>query len=244
LARTVNPKEFASKRKEILDAAQKLVFTKGYEQMSVRDILDELSISSGAFHHYFSSRQELLEGLIEQIRQRSLQPLLPVIHDPDLSAIEKLQGFFDTLDQLRMANRASLILVAQIWYTDGNALVRTKVDEAVFEQRAPLLAEIVRRGIQEGVFTATYPDQAGEAILALIQAMGDTHARLLLSLVQETGETPAEGRTRAIERIVATHAAYMEAIERVLGAPPNCLARTDVEAVKAWVEALEDDDSS
>jgi AcrR family transcriptional regulator len=210
----------------------------------MRPFWDELSISSGAFHHYFTSRDALLEALAERIRQDSLRPLLPVIHDPYLSAIEKLQGFFDTLDQLRMANRAILITVAQVWYTDGNALVRLKVDEAIFEQRAPLLAEIVRQGIQEGVFTATYPDQAGEAILALIQAMGDTHARLLLSLVQEIGETTAEGRADAIEKIVATHAAYMEAIERVVGAPPNCLARTDVEAVKAWVEALDDDDSA
>jgi AcrR family transcriptional regulator len=244
MARTVNPKEFAYKRKEILDAAQRLVFTKSYDRMSVRDILDELSISSGAFHHYFGSRQELLEGLIEQIRQRSLQPLLPVIHDPHLSAIEKLQGFFDTLDQLRMANRTSLIMAAQVWYTDGNALVRVKVDEAVFELRAPLLAEIVRQGIHEGVFTAAYPDQAGEAILALIQAMGNTHARLLLGLAQETGEATAEDRARDIQKIVATHAAFMEAIERVLGAPSNCLVRTDVEAVKVWVGALRDNDSA
>jgi AcrR family transcriptional regulator len=32
-----------------------LVFTKGFEQMSIQDILDELHISKGAFYHYFDS---------------------------------------------------------------------------------------------------------------------------------------------------------------------------------------------
>ena len=242
MARTVKPEEFASKRREILDAAQRLVFTKDYEQLSVRDILDELSISSGAFHHYFGSRQELLDALIEGIKQGSQQPLLPIIHDPYLTAIQKLQGFCATLDRLRRAHRVDVIMAARVWYTDDTALVRLKVDEAVFEQRAPLLAEIIRQGIREGVFTAAYPDQAGEAILSLVQGMGNTHARLLLSLVQEGGEGTADSQARVIEKIVVTHAAYMEAIERVLGAPPNCLVRTDIEAVKVWVEALRDND--
>jgi AcrR family transcriptional regulator len=242
MARTVKPKEFASKRREILEAAQRLVFTKGYEQVSVRDIIDELSISSGAFHHYFGSRQELLEGLIEQIRQASLLPLLPIVQDPDLSAVQKLQGIFDKLDSLRMAHRADLIMAAQVWYTDDNALVRLKVDQAVFEQRAPLLAEIIRQGTREGLFTASYPDQAGEAILSLLQGMGNTHARLLLSLVQQKGEANPEDQARDLEQIVVTHGAYMEAIERVLGAPSDSLARTDAEAVKVWVAALRDND--
>ena len=66
MARTVKAEAVAAKRKEILDAAQRLVFTKGYEQMSVQDILDEIRISSGAFHHYFDSRRALLEALVGQ----------------------------------------------------------------------------------------------------------------------------------------------------------------------------------
>ncbi len=181
------------------------------------------NISSGAFQHYFGSRDALLGALIEQIRQGSLQPLLPILHDPHLTAIQKLQGIFDTLDRLRMAHRADVIMVAKVRYTDDNALVRLKVDEAVFEPRAPLLAVIIRQGIREGVFTAAYPDQAGEVLLSLLQGMGNTHARLLLALVQESSGGTADSQVRDIEKIVATHAVYIEAIERVLGAPPDCL---------------------
>ncbi|HEX7734244.1 MAG TPA: TetR/AcrR family transcriptional regulator [Ktedonobacteraceae bacterium] len=236
MARTVKPEAFAAKRREILDAAQRLVLTKGYEQMSIQDILDEVRISSGAFHHYFDSRRALLDAFIEQIRQESETPLLPIIHDPDLSAIEKLQGFFDTLDRLRVAHKADVVKLGRVWYTDDNAVVRQKVEEAIFQQRAPLLTEIVRQGVREGVFTTAYPDNAGEVILSLLQGMGNIHARLLLSLGQEGDDRSS------IEKIVSTYAAYMDAIERVLGAPPNTFSRNDTEAVYFWVAATREAD--
>jgi TetR/AcrR family transcriptional regulator, transcriptional repressor for nem operon len=68
--------------------------------------------------------------------------------------------------------------------------------------------------------------------------MGTTHARLLLSLDQEHDEQ------HCIERIATTHAAYMDAIERVLGVPQSSLYRADAEAVKVWVTALRDNNGA
>jgi len=234
MARTVNTEEYTAKRNQILDAAQRLVYIKGYERMTLQDILAELQISSGAFYHYFDSKPAVLEAFIERIRQETEKPLLPIIHDPDLSAIEKFQGFFDTLDRLRIAHKADVVTLGRVWYTDDNAIVRQKVDEAVREQRAPLLSEIVRQGIREGTFTIAYPGQAGDVILSLLQGMGNAHAKLLLSFDQEPDQR------RSIEAIVAIHAAYMDAIERVLGVPPHSFYRVDAEAVNVWVAALRD----
>src|SRR5215207_8473593 len=92
MARTVNKEEYTAKRNQILDAAQRLIFTKGYERMTLQDILAELQISSGAFYHYFDSKPAVLEAFIERIREAAEQPLLPIVQDPHLSALEKLQG--------------------------------------------------------------------------------------------------------------------------------------------------------
>jgi AcrR family transcriptional regulator len=209
------------------------MFSKGYEQMAVQDILDEVKISRGAFHHYFASRGALLEAFIEQIRQETEKPLLPLIHDPKLTALEKFQGFFDTLDRLRTARRADVIRIGRVWYSDSNAVVRLRVAEAMIEQRAPLLNAIVHQGIQEGVFAVADPDKAGYVIMTLLQGMGDTHAGLLLQLDQTR-----DNDQHLIDEVVAVHAAYMDAIERVLGAPSHAFYRADFEVVKNWVEAL------
>ncbi|MFN8443494.1 MAG: TetR/AcrR family transcriptional regulator [Caldilineaceae bacterium] len=233
MARIFKEQEYIEKRNEILDATQQLIYSKGYERMTIGDILTELKISSGAFYHYFDSKPAVLDAFIARIQEEGEKPLLPLIEDAQLSALEKLQGFFTTLDRLRMAQKRSVAQLVKVWYHDDNAIVRQKVDDAVIKQRAPLLTAIVRQGIQEGVFTTAYPEQAGEIILALQHGMSNTHAQLLLTLL----ETPS--KVECVDAIVATHAAYMDAIERVLGASPNSLLRTDAEAVKIWAMTLQ-----
>ena len=64
MARAVKEQEYVAKRNGILDAMQRFVYTKGYEQMTIQDILDDLQISKGAFYHYFDSKQAVLEALV------------------------------------------------------------------------------------------------------------------------------------------------------------------------------------
>ena len=132
----------------------------------------------------------------------------------------------------RLHEPTFLVELLRVWYTDDNAIVREKADQVIVERRAPMLNAIVRQGIRDGVFTTPHPKQAGEIILYLLQGMGNTHARLLLSLEGEIDEQ------RCVEEIVAVHCAYMHAIERVLGAPQNSLHRADAEVAQAWVAAL------
>ena len=237
MARIVKPEQYAAKRAEILNAAQRLMLSKGYEHISIQDILEEVQISSGAFHHYFASRGALLEAFIEQIKEESGKPLRKLIDDPELSAREKFQGFFDTLDRLRMEHKAEVVRIGRVWYSDGNAVVRLRVTEAIARQRAQLLGEIIRQGIQEGSFVVTYPDKAGEVIEALLQGMGDRHAELLFALDQTR-----DNDQHLIEEIITTHAVYMDAIERVLGVPSHTFYRTNAEGVQRWIEVIREED--
>src|SRR5690349_7497066 len=99
MARTINEKENTLKRNQILDVTQRLIYTKGYEQMAIQDILSELQISKGAFYRYFDSKPALLEALIERTGQEALQMLTPIAYDQHLPALEKLQRFFDTANR-------------------------------------------------------------------------------------------------------------------------------------------------
>src|SRR5262245_8221715 len=127
MARTVNEAEYALKRNQILDVTQRLIYTKGYEQMAIQDILDELKISKGAFYHYFDSKPALLETLVERVGQEVLQLLTPIVQDPHLSALEKLQRYIDTGVRWKTARKTLLIEVMRGWYVDHNAIVRQKM---------------------------------------------------------------------------------------------------------------------
>jgi hypothetical protein len=123
--------------------------------------------------------------------------------------------------------KAFLAGLARVWYTDDNAIVRQKVDEAIVVRRAPMLNAIVRQGIEEGTFTTLYPEQAGEIILALASGLGNTIGRLMLAYRPE--------HPQDAEVIAATYAAYANAIERALGARARFLACPNADMVREWL---------
>jgi AcrR family transcriptional regulator len=224
-------KEYDVRRDEILDEAQRLIYTKGYEKLTIRDILDALQISNGAVYHYFASKSELLEAIIERGQDDLDKVFRVIVDDPDLSALEKFQRFFAVLDRSRTARQALIADLMRVWFTDDNAIVREKTDEVFVQRRAPLLNAIVRQGLREGVFTTPYPEQAGLIILSITRGMGNAVLKLVLAFEQERQQQ------HYIDDIVAANAAAAEAIERVLGASSHCLYRPTADDVKAWLAA-------
>jgi AcrR family transcriptional regulator len=219
-------KEHTVRRNEILDAAQRLIYTKGYEQMTIQDILDDLQISKGAFYHYFDSKQKLLEALVERIGEGVIQLLLSIVHDPSLPALEKLQHFITTANRWKVGQKAFFIALLRVWFTDDNAIVRQKLRAIATREVAPLLAEIIRQGIQEGVMTATYPDQLSEVVASLTQDAGEAIGALILSFDPEHND---------MQRVERTVAVYTEAFERILGVPPGSLTLIDDQTLKEWL---------
>lgn len=226
MARIVKEQEYAVKRNAILDVAQRLVYTKGYEQMTIQDMLDGLQISKGAFYHYFDSKQAVLEALVERMGEEVVQLLLPIVHDPVLGALEKLRRFFPTLAQWKTARKDFILALLHILYADENALFRQKARALAVKRVTPLMTTVIRQGIQEGVLTTSYPDQVGEVILSLVLDLGDTIAWLLLSSEPR--------RDDDVRRIESTVAAYTDALERALGAPTGSLPLVDAQTLQEW----------
>ena len=97
MVRVLKKEEHETKRNEILDVALKLLYSKGFDKMTIQDILDELQISKGAFYHYFDSKADVLEALVERMVVEQVEPmLLSAVKDPHLTALEKLQHYIDT----------------------------------------------------------------------------------------------------------------------------------------------------
>ncbi len=140
MARILNEEQHTEKRNEILDVAQRLVYTRGYAQMSIQEIISALSISKGAFYHYFDSKQNLLEAMIKRTLDQILLVLAPVIDDPVLSATEKLNRYFLTAGQWKSGQKEYILAIMQVWYTDENAIVRQKMHVETLKLIAPLFS--------------------------------------------------------------------------------------------------------
>jgi AcrR family transcriptional regulator len=232
MARTVNVVEQAARRDAILDAAQRLILSNGYERLTIQDILEDLQISKGAFYHYFDSKPAVVEALTERLVDDSERALAWIAEDPELGAAEKLQLFFGEIIRWKSARQNLMVAMLPVWYTPDNLAFRMLVDRATAKRLAPLLSVIVRHGVDEHRFATSYPEQAGAIIVALVQALQDAMAQHLLTAA---GRSPVAPN---VKEMVATHGAHIEAIERYLGVPAGTLYRADARAVKNWIAAL------
>jgi AcrR family transcriptional regulator len=231
MARVVKAEAYAVKRNEILDVAQRLVYTRGYERMSIQDILDELQISKGAFYHYFDSKQAVLEAVIERMIDAVEQILVGVVEDAHLTALDKLERFFAASARWKITQKPFFMALLRIWYADDNALVRQKVNAMGIKRVNPLLTAIIQQGVAEGIFTPAYPDEVGHVVLSIGYGVGDAVGEMLLTF------DPASDDFGRVERLVA---AFTDALERVLGAPSGSLTVVDTDMLKEWFFSASD----
>jgi AcrR family transcriptional regulator len=224
VARTINPATHAVRREAFVDAAERLIQSKGYEQMSVQDVLDALDASRGAFYHYFDSKVALLEAVIERMVDQSTAALRPLVDDPDRAALEKLAGLFAGVARWKAAREELMIAVLQVWFSDENALVREKLRQRTVARLTPLLAAVVAQGRAEGVFTASAPDETARVLVSLWLGLNEVAGELFVA--HQSGAVTLDAAERAI-------GAHFEAFERILGTPVGSLP-IDRQTLERW----------
>ena len=226
MARTLNPALHSVRREAFLDAAQRLIQGKGYEAMSVQDVLEAVDTSRGAFYHYFDSKQALLEALVDRLADGVLAAAAPVVGDPDLPAPRKLERLFGVIQSFKADRRELVLAIVDVWRSDANAIVREKLRRQSVGRLAPVLAGVIEDGIREGAWST--PGAAEETAQLLLGLMLWFQERALdLLLGREAG-------TVSFEEVVRSVAAFGAAFERVLGAPPGSVTLIDEPTLRFW----------
>ena len=223
--RAVNPHKHAARRDEFIDSAQALIQSKGYEQLSIEDVLAETGASKGAFYHYFDSKSALLSAVIDRMVQAGVTVVAQVVASPDLSAVDKLEGYFKTLAAFKGARRDFLLKVIDVWYSDDNAIVRERFRREAVRLVTPHFASIIRQGISEGTFSLTQPDEMARVVLALMMDTGDEAGQLYLA--RHAGQATFDD----VRQRIST---YEAALERLLGVRPGTLHLVDESTLQTW----------
>jgi len=225
MARTVNATLHTVRREAFLEVAQHLIQTKGYEAMSVQDVLDELEASKGAFYHYFDSKVALLEAVIERLADTGLATVAPILEDPDLPAVRKLEKVFAGIARFKAEQMDLVLAIVEVWKSDGNAVVREKLRRLTASRMLPLLSTVVRQGVEEGMFDVPSPDETTRVLMSLMQ--GFQEIAMDLFIARQAGTIKFDEVRRSI-------ASFTEAFERILGIPKRSVTLADEATLRFW----------
>jgi len=231
-------KDYDVRLGEFLDAAQRLFMERGYEETPIAAIIDAVGVSKGAFYHYFSSKEDLLDAITERAAAQGLERIRVIADDPGLSALDKLNRVFAASLAFKAQNRGVIVTILKVMYDDKNLRLRKRMEDRSIEVNAPLIAGILAQGRDEGAFSLDYPEETAALVLRLGSAMVERIAAEAIALADGSGRGNGDGsrsQATARERVLAAMRSYREAMNRILGATPGGIAFNEDEVVAILV---------
>lgn len=157
-----NPVE---RKAEIVAAARHLFQQKDYDQATLQDVMSYLGIAKGTIYHYFKSKEELLEAVVEDMVAEHLKKMKKGMRVKG-NALNKLQAMVK-------AGKTNSPQVLEALHKKGNEALHTRLLVATLMRQAPLYAQVIQRGCQEGLFHTHHPLESAEFILTAVQFLTD-----------------------------------------------------------------------
>ena len=153
------------KRDEILDAAAQIFSQKGYHATSMQDIAEAVHLQKASLYHHVSSKQEILEALMERALHLLIAEMTEVIHE-DLPPEEKLRRAMGSyLKALTDYPDLSAILLFEMRSLEEEQRRRHIPDRDRFEG---LWRKIIEEGQQAGRFNCADPALTARALLGVM----------------------------------------------------------------------------
>jgi AcrR family transcriptional regulator len=211
------------RRAELIDCAQGLFLSRGYERTTVNDVIAATGLSKGAFYHHFRAKEDLLEAIAERFAKVSLAFIDALMADPSLDAVQRINRLLALGREWKREHIAELKAMFTTLLKPENAVLYHRIVEAAFAVLASALAGIIAQGQAEGVLDAAGdPRTAADTLLWL----SNGRRRLVIEALA-LAETDLEAAIRLItDRVRAEEAVA----ERVLALPAGTLDMLGPEA--------------
>lgn len=215
---------------ELLDCAQRLFFEHGYDNTTVNDIIREAGLSKGAFYHYFASKEALLEALAARLARDSLAELRPMIEDPSLDAIGRINALFSNAGRLNVELAPQMRKTFSVLFQPENLILFHRIEQSVRELVRPMFTDLLKEGVEEGVLDVPDPEIFADMLLQL---------RVIFREVMYQAMRKAEQGNvdEAVSMLEQRLELYGVAFERLLKLPDGTIQTVQPGFARAFLEA-------
>ena len=181
-----------NKREQILDAMQELMGSSNAQAISVSDIAQKAGIGKGSIYYYFSSKNDIIDAVIERSYSRVLDAGKELAASSHMDAFKKMELIYhaclDSSTELRRQEAIGTFNEQQ-----ESAFIHQKFARIIITRLKPILTDIIRQGMEEGTIHCEYPEETAQIVLTvltitldnnLIPADQDQIGRILTAFTQ------------------------------------------------------------
>lgn len=218
------------RRSEILDWAQRVFLSRGYDRASLNEVIAEASLSKGAFYHYYSSKEELLEALAGRFAKGAYEAVCGVLEDASLDPLARLTAFVDRSWNHKIEAAPVQWRLFEAFYRPENLVLHQRVTLASAALFRPALTQLIADGVGQGVFDTCDAESVADLLLNLPASTYPILAEIIAS--------PVKGRTEELIDILDRRLRlYGIAIDRVLGLPDGSVPLANIQHLRELISA-------
>ena len=197
---------------ELMDTAQELFISLGYQQTTVSSIVKKNGVAQGTFYYYFPSKEAILEAIFARHVTHMVTEVQSFYLEQD-TVLEKLQLFINLFYKLCYCDEPGLI--GKILYKEKQGELINKLWRQMLFITTPLLKSILEKGNQQGLTHVIHMDETFSFFAGIMGALLEA-------------SSPLEFGHEADPRVVRHKIKIAEKlIENLLGTPVGSI-RLDV----------------
>ncbi|MHB9755688.1 TetR family transcriptional regulator C-terminal domain-containing protein [Streptomyces sp. BYX5S] len=188
---------------QIVRETVRLIAEHGFHAVRVSDIARACATSTAAIHYHFPGRAELLEAAVRWCMDEDTARRAAHLAEADDAAAE-LRQLIELQTPRTAQQRRQWKVWLDLWAEAARSTAVGRLHAEYYRQWRSTVADVLRRGVDQGVFRSTVdPDAAAFALTALIDGLA----------TQVLASGPGDGGADAM------HAALLTYVDRTVLAP-------------------------
>lgn len=222
-----------ARREQILDTAQKLFFIRGWDQVTIADVLTEVGISKGGFYHHFAAKEDLLDGVVKRFTIEALAAAQAARDATSGDALQRFNAFIAETSRWKAEQGPQMKFFFDVMLRPGNDVLFGRITAAANAAAMPVLLEMIIQGVDEGVFEVPDIGLVGETIMALTQG----RRAVMEAALQAAASGDLEAATARLSQRMVSEGAL---IDRMLGLPDGSVRLVNPSEIRLMLRAIVD----
>lgn len=198
--RTAGPLPEGGRPLQIVRETVRLIAERGFHAVRVQDIAAACDTSTAAIHYHFPGRDDLLEAAVRWCMDEDTARRAACVQDA-ADAADELRQLIDLQVPRTPQQRRQWSVWLDLWAeaVRSTAVGRLHID--YYRQWRATVADVIRRGVAEGVFRPADPEAAALRLTALIDGLA---TQVLASAPDGPGTSPDDMHEALAAHVDAT----------------------------------------
>jgi len=167
-------REREERRKQIVDAAEKIFSTKGFGGATIENIADEAELSPATLYLYFKNKDELYASLNLRMLEVLVEKVEGVCHQDNLDPEQKIRALEKALYEVYAHDPVNVINVLRFQSSEALRNLSPELSSQIKNGARNYLraiAGIFEEGVEKGVFLDRHPTAFADIVWALFAGL-------------------------------------------------------------------------